>query len=369
MQSRFQRVRGGHGPPSYFLFKHHMKKAASKLFICGLGSTATVICLYIFSGMLTHSKNGFIRLFPSHFIVDSNRLDIGYNSYYIAGITDTHIYLGNYTATNQVMQVNYALNDIHRIILSVPSGRRFAWKAMKVFVDSTGIYMMEGISPIILHVDFHNRVESEYRSFKPFNESIPISPGSFIMNRFDAPLNQDILVKLRMDTTNHQMANYILSKQMDGIFSVDGMINWDPDNKKIVYLYFYRNEFICLDTNLTPIYTGHTIDTIRHAHIKLTPPSPERTITFASPPLMTNQRCCVSGNWLYIQSALMANNEKPEYFKTNSVIDLYSIQNGRYRFSFYLPDLFHSKARDFCVRGNRLFALYGHYLVSFKMYP
>jgi hypothetical protein len=43
-----------------------------------------------------------------------------------------------------------------------------------------------------------------------------------------------------------------------------------------------------------------------------------------------------SGDWLFVNSNLLARNDHPSAFDEGSVIDAYNIQNGKYAFSFYI---------------------------------
>jgi hypothetical protein len=57
----------------------------------------------------------------------------------------------------------------------------------------------------------------------------------------------------------------------------------------------------------------------------------------AEPPPIVNKKSTVSEKYLFINSGLKANNEEKELFSEYSVIDVYSVEDGKYQFSFYLP--------------------------------
>ena len=50
-----------------------------------------------------------------------------------------------------------------------------------------------------------------------------------------------------------------------------------------------------------------------------------------------------------------------------SMIDVYAVADGKYQFSFYLPDFRGFKVRDFKVYGQSLYALYDHYLYKYQL--
>jgi hypothetical protein len=156
-------------------------------------------------------------------------------------------------------------------------------------------------------------------------------------------------------------------KQIDGIFCTDGVLHYDKQIPMLVYIYFYRNEFITMDTNMHIISRARTIDTTSTAKIKMTKVMPENIITFSVPPLTVNKHSCVSGKFLFNHSGLRADNENKKTFDQSSVIDVYNLRDNRYLGSFYLQDYDHKKLSGFRVDGNRLLAIYDHYLLRFEI--
>src|SRR5690606_4495008 len=61
-------------------------------------SSAVVVILFITSEHIMKRENPFVRRFLPHHIDKAEYLDFEVNSYYIAGLTNDTIYLGNYTA-------------------------------------------------------------------------------------------------------------------------------------------------------------------------------------------------------------------------------------------------------------------------------
>jgi hypothetical protein len=89
--------------------------------------------------------------------------------------------------------------------------------------------------------------------------------------------------------------------------------------------------------------------------------------TVSSPSGVVNRLSCMDSQWLYVNSKLMANNERKEEFDKVSVIDVYSLKDGTYHFSFYLPNLGEKKLRSFRVFNKTLVALYDHYVYTFRL--
>src|SRR5262249_2111967 len=152
-----------------------------------------------------------------------------------------------------------------------------------------------------------------------------------------------------------------------GIFCTDGSLLAQADSNRLIYVYNYRNQWICLDTNLNIRYKARTIDT--NSRVKFTVGSipSQHAITMSSPPTFVNQQSCISGNSLFIHSALQADNDESDVYSISSPIDVYSLVDGKYLLSFYLPDYRKHKIRDFRVSGNTLVALYDHYVYTYTL--
>ncbi len=322
-----------------------------------------ILILYGLSYKINHRENGFIRLFPPHKIAFTQSLILKYSGYYIAGATQNHIYLGNHIASSQLITTNYSFTDTQHVQLLLPDDTsKFAWKALRVVVDSPHLYMMEGITPTILHSIYpFTKTSRNKLSNIRFDQPIPISPSSFAFRTYDTTLKQDILVKENTSPLKVTMRTNILEKQIDGRFCTDGTLLYDKDASRLIYIYYYRNQFICLDTNLNIIYRAKTIDTTNRAQLKVVNVKSTHSLTLSAPPLVVNRKSCLSSDWLFVNSVLLANNEIKDSFDQHSVIDVYSIKNGQYQFSFYLPNVENKRLKSFGVFKKNLIALYDHY--------
>jgi len=334
---------------------------------CFLLSIATVWLLYVAADKINHRPNGFIRLVPPHMATPQKILNIKYNSFYIAGATPTHIYLGNAVAPTYVLKTDYFLSDTSHIRLDTRQVKGIASPAM-VAIDSPDVYMTVGVRGEILHAFMPDltlqRLPEGRRQF--YNAS-PVSPASFVLRTYDSISQQNILAKRILDSGWLQPRKPVLEKQIDGVFCTDGVLHYDPGAARLVYVYYYRNQFLCLDTNLNIQYKGKTIDTVSHAHIKVASLASEGRQTLTSPGGVVNRLSCMDGKWIYVNSKLMANNEKKSEFDKVSAIDVYSLEDGSYHFSFYLPHLGDKKLTAFRVFNKTLVALYDHYIYTFRL--
>lgn len=324
-----------------------------------------VIVLYILSDKPNTRRNGFTRKFQHISLKGYKTLDLLEPGFHIAGLDSPHIFFANLDSSYQVLDVQYENLNKRKINPTTTATR--SGKAFDIHVENSTIYMTQINSDIIQTNSLQNlNPYNYYLNNLFFTLALPVSKNSFILRGYDPSLKTNILIKKTFSPASLKLAP-VLEKQYDGFFCTEGLLLYNKQAARIFYLYAYRNQFICLDTNLNVLYKAKTIDTTSKAKIKLTEIKSTKSIVLASRPLVVNTKACSYGNTLYINSTLIADNEKKETFARSSVIDLYDAENGNYRSSFYVPDLGDIKMTDFYVKGNLIFILYGNVLKIFTI--
>jgi len=263
-----------------------------------------------------------------------------------------------------MLKIDYSLEESVDVRLTGLDNLQI-YRGALIQIDSPCFYLMDGIKPIILkgalrNKGFTNQIKAPY-----FTAVTPLTQNAFALRYVNAK-NENVLARLTVGSGPLKRA-HLLKKQVDGLFCTDGEMVKVPGTSKMIYVYYYRNEFLCADSSLNLIYKGKTIDTISMAQIKVEKIISTGETTMAAPPLYVNKRACANRKYLFVQSALRANNETEYMIKDVSVIDVYLIENGKYQFSFYLPDFKGNKVRNFKVDGQSLYALYDHYLYKYQL--
>lgn len=324
--------------------------------------------LYIITDDITHRHNNFVRLFPPHLIKQTKVLDIKYNSYYIAGTSENKIYLGNTTALLHLLEINSTLTDTQHVRLTIKSIANLKFRNPFTKVNPPYFYIMDGAMPILLR----GRINEWYATRFMFDSAyytniVPINSSSFALRTTSAITKEYILGKETAYAPHIKLTAGLLEKQIDGQFCTDGTLHYNKELQMLVYVYFYRNQYIVMDTNLNLAYRGKTIDTVSRAKIKIASINSIKAITIAAPPLVVNKSSRVYRNWLFINSNLMAKNETETKFTKASVIDVYNLKERTYQFSFYLHDNGKQKMRSFWVFDNTLVALYDHFIFAYEL--
>ena len=344
-----------------------MKNAIYVAF-CSIFGIFVIATLYALSTKPTKHKNSFQRLLLSEPLDSMHVLDLKYNGYYIAGLTKKTIYLGNDHSPNHVLITNCNLTDTQYVKLYIRYYENLASKKLKITIDSPNIFIRERTSSTIFQGTIPRfQYTPSNLDLASISKLVTITPSTIVIRTYDYNLEQNILQKVYTSSPPTRKASFTLAKQVDGVFCTDGTLLYNSDLAQILYIYRYRNQFVGLDTTLNVIYKGKTIDTVSYSNIKTHTISSENKIILASQPTIVNQLSAIDKNRLYINSGLIADNELKEKFDQNSVIDVYSLKNQDYQFSFYLPAYDKSKMYDFKILDNKVIALYDHYIVTYSL--
>jgi hypothetical protein len=337
---------------------------------CFVFATTLMIGLYAATRKLLHEPNSFLREYKQLIDAKSNEIDLGVNSYYIAGITKDHVYLGNVTAPFRMLITNLALTDTQHVELKVKGMDTLTfYNPLTVKIEPPYFYIADGTMPGVFRGRIGEWEADRLLSNKEyFTQLIPLSSSSFAIRTNQIKTQYHVLGKLQNHEPHITIEPTLLQKQVDGFFCTDGVMNYNKDLKKLVYTYYYRNEFIVYDTNLNLDYRGHTIDTFSRAQIKVEHIASENTNTLTYKKFI-NKGTCTSGDYLYINSNLLARNDPPDMFPTMTIVDVYDLREDTYEFSFSVPNYdVDDKIRDFRIFENKVFiALYDRYMVKYDL--
>lgn len=329
-----------------------------------------ILGLQLFSFKINRSPNHFIRLFRPHTITAVKSIDLLYNSYYIAGATHNTVYLGNFTRPLYMVVADASLAIKDSLRLHVPDSMQAILQTGHLIADSPYFYIAGGSLPYIARGNLKSLIPEKFITDNIFISLYqPIGVSSFAVrtprtNNLEFPL-----AKIQAGIPGIYFNSNALSNQSDGLFSTDGMLLHNKDLHRLIYIYFYRNQFICMDTNIHVLLQGKTIDTTSWANIKTARLNSSQTITLAAPPIVVNRKSATSKTLLFINSSLMADNEQRSNFEDAAAVDVYNLNSGRYLWSLYVFNQGKYQMRDFVICNNELIALQGHYLVAYQLDP
>lgn len=334
-----------------------LKKTFTLLAGCTVVSVIAIAVLYHLSDDLTHQGNSFHRMFPPHSFQEEKVIPIPHEEpLYIAGLTPNTVYLAEFSSPFHVLEIpmqTAEVKDIHFKILKDSAGTFF--RQFQVHIDSPHFYVTDGMMPAIFKGNLETTIANRHiKESVGFSKIVRLHDQSFAFRNINPTSGNSVLGMLIAQPASITMHHDLLKKQIDGQFCVDGMLTYDAQSHRLVYLYYYRNEFLVMDTTMQLQYTGHTIDTVSQAKLKIVQASNGQS-QLGAPPLRVNRLSCAANGYLFVNSNLMGKDEKSSRFDAHAAIDIYDLADGSYRFSFYIPN---PQLLDFNIVDQTMVALF-----------
>jgi|WetSurMetagenome_2_1015567.scaffolds.fasta_scaffold21953_2 hypothetical protein len=337
-----------------------------KTLLPSLLSVGVVAGLFLSSEHIIKKENNFIRRFIYHPFLDEKAFDIGVNSYYFAGVSDSVIYLGNYTAPFILTTIDTALTAVETVRIQ-PDNKDHPFRSIQVQVRPPWFYVYDGYVPVI----YRGQTDSPLAHTISIEECYfsllqAIDSADFIFRAQSSKTKTNVLGKLSLHRELKVKINdALLEKQVDGMFDTDGQLLRDDVSGELIYIYTYRNEFLVMDNDLNLLQKLHTIDTISRAHVKV------RTLSdgkhkMDAPPLEVNKTSVVHGRVLFNESDLMGKFESREMWQKASIIDMYRTDRQEYLGSFYVFHHGKNRMSRMLATDTHLYVLCGNEIVSYR---
>ena len=245
---------------------------------------------------------------------------------------------------------------------------RDKFHSLQLSIQPPYFYLSDGQIPIVyrgLIGQWKATVFTESSAY--FNAFEPMDDTTAVFRAVGRTSRQHILGLFYINNTTKVKVNPILDKQTDGIFDTAGILTYNSENKKILYTYLYKNQYIIIDDKLEKKHTYNTIDTTTKVRITTRYNSETKERNLSSPAWTVNKRAKSYRNYLFIDAALMGKFEPAEMWDRASIIDVYNFNEGRYKFSFYLTNVLNQKMSDFLLTNTSAYTINGQYLSSYAL--
>lgn len=283
----------------------------------------------------------------------------------ICGIQENHIYFESDSA-GSIIETDSTLSNKRLLNFEIP-GKKTVQSLYTTFIDSSYCYIMAGNVPEIIryHLDgFSYQIFHFPRNL--FSESVMAGDNGYILRAYQKSKGRWDQVFIRWNPIKNIFLTEenVPEKRGDAGFSTDGMLLFDKSTNRILYVEYYSNQIICMDTLLHVLYKGQTIGTFSNTAISISYETTHysKTITNGSPLHEINLKSKAVNGKLYIHSAILAKNESSTEFRNNAVIDIYRVSDGHYLGSFYIPEYNDERLKDFEVTADKIIVLYDHYV-------
>ncbi|SDK10534.1 hypothetical protein SAMN04487898_10656 [Pedobacter sp. ok626] len=330
-----------------------------------------VVILFNYSTKGENRENGFIRTFSGTKAILENSIRLMEDKYDFVGLQDKSILLYRLEKPYEIIEIEYDLKKIKYRTLRIPThiGDFKGVNTVRSYQDA--FFLLNGKNGMAYKTGENSKKNIARLDSNSFYHADLINSNSFLFmsSKYYQGINRRIVGKVNWKGTNR--IDFMPEKQIDGIFSTDGQVKYDKPSNVIVYMFYFRGVFMCLDTNLKTIYQAKTIDTVKYARLTTTTTklfygkdTIQKTSTLGRP-LLVNRRFCIFKEHIYIHSYLRADNESPDEFGKSGTIDIYDLKTGKYLQSFHLPRVGNHKLSQFRIYKDKLVGLYGSQLAVF----
>lgn len=326
----------------------------------------SVVGLFLSSEHIIKKENSFIRRFLPHALSEEKILDLGYDSYYFAGIAGNNIYLGNFTAPLVMTSVDTSLSSKTAFRVH-PDNTNHPFRNIQMRVQSPYYYVFDGNVPVIYRGELGDtNIYTISMDDCYFSQLQIIDSVSFAFRAQSSVTGSQVLGVLRLSSEPRVSLNYdLLEKQVDGMFDTDGQLLIDDASDELIYIYAYRNEILVIDRELNLLRRLHTIDTTSRAQVTVRSLS-DGSHVLAAPPLQVNNASYVHDGILFNESALMGKYESREMWKQAALVDLYRTDKQEYPGSFYVYHRGNDKMSRMLVTNTHLYVLRGTEIVRYR---
>jgi len=326
-----------------------------------------VVVLFLVSENIVHYHNTLIRRFPHTPIEKKEKLDLLVSSYYIAGVGQNEIYLGNTTAPLLITVVDEQMNIIAKKRISLDR-TKFTFRGLRICVKPPYFFVTDGTVPVIYKGRISNwKARLVKQGGEYFAAAVALDSVSLAVRTHSSVTGESILGLINTRTNKTILNSELLQKQFDGVFDLDGQLHYNEELRQVIYLYAYRNQYTQADLNLKLLKRGKTIDTISKAKLVVVKVKNSHVRKLAKPPLFVNKASATSGHILFVNSAVPGKYEKDALWKSASIIDVYNLKDNSYLYTFCIYDIAGRKMRSFIINGDNLYALIGSYLFHSKL--
>ncbi|MBA6152708.1 MauE/DoxX family redox-associated membrane protein [Gelidibacter maritimus] len=349
-------------------------KGRKRLWVLGLltvFSVSAVTVVFLSSEKQIKRNNAFIRRYMPHALEKIGEYQLQSNSYYLAGMDDVTIYLGNYNAPLFLMSIDTTLTQTTEFRIAIDS-LHLPYRRVRISVSPPYFFLGDGTIPILFRGKINERKTSvhSYQDayFTEFavgdSASVGITTKSGITQ-----LNALGLLKKSKDSISVAINHELLKRPFESVFESNGILLWNDKHRQFIYTYYYRSHYEVTDKYVNYQTTGKTIDTISKAILDVAHYAKSDKYKLGGQTILVNRLSATYGDYLYINSDRLGRYEREDVLRSAGIIDMYDITDSTYAFSFYLYHQRDKKISDFQIYKDVLVAIVDDQLWLYRLKP
>jgi hypothetical protein len=339
------------------------KKPALLLLLLFVSSFAIIALLAFLSKNIHDKKNGFNRRFLTTTLRPEKQFSFPVTVSRMIGSQGSKLYFQD-KSPYELYTTDLNGGSIMRILLSITPDNKLQ-AGFQMYLNRGNLYISARNKPGIIAYNLESGSAVSHVFNQYFSKDVLIAKDEFILRTIDRGTNDPVFIRIDLNNSHSRVEDHFSEKNGMRNFPTDGILYYDSTTHRACYTCFYQNGFICMDTNLHLLLKARTIDTITKRTITVAHVG--SSYTMKQPPPLVNYTGAVSAGKLYLESMLKADNELPSDFAENTVIDAYSLTNGNYIASFYIPPFMGNKAYQFNVIDKKIYAIYSKTIVVYDL--
>lgn len=337
--------------------KPKRKVLFSLSFLLALGSISVVL-LFLLSEKEIKRNNAFQRRYMPHALEEIGSYPLESNAFYIAGIDDSLIYLGNYNAPLYLKLISRDLKTEKEIKIEIDN-YELPYKRVRIDVQPPYFFLGDGTVPVIFRGKTKDWKAHTYSYEQAYFYDFQILDSirlAFTTTSSKTGYTTLGLLEKEKDSLKVNLNHEIIKVQVDGTFDTDGQLLIDPIANNLAYVYYYRNQYEIADKDLEFLKTGKTIDTISQAQIDVAYYEKEDAYKRGRA-TMVHRTSSIWDGELYINTDRLGQYESEGVLNSASILDRYDIEKNEYIHSFYFYHQPRKRLREFRVMDDIIIGL------------
>jgi hypothetical protein len=326
--------------------------------------------LFVFTDMPNKNNNGFSRnllgaklsvLKETDFVEPLNKIwSLSGNNIYLSGETPKTILM---------LKKDLSSKDTISINFTAPEDKLVPYS---ICVDTPYLYVhMNNLKSVVYGKFPDQKLNMTELKTHVFTKSVQVSPASLVIRTFDRLSKKQVFQKISTVSGEVLIEADIVAGQGEDLgMASDGAMHYEKSTSTISYVEYFRNRFYLIDTNLNVKVFSKTIDTVTSIDVrkKMVDDGGGRgKIIPGKARVKVNKDSFMDGQYLYVVSALRADNESRGDFNRYSVIDRYRLADGKYSSSFYVDKIKEKPFKSAMLSGDTLFTLYSGKMVLYRL--
>lgn len=338
--------------------KASLRKIYLRIFLVLLTGIGIMVVLFTTSVREIKRNNAFQRTYIPHALEKIGEYKLESNAFYIAGVDNNTIYLGNYNAPLYLKTLSIDLEQLQDFKIDIDN-YDLPYKRVRIEVRPPYFYIGDGTVPVLFMGqvgDWKAKTFSQNDAY--FYHYVSQNSSTLVLTTTHSETGATTLGLLKNIERRVGLSLYpnLLLKQGNTPFETDGLMLWNDDVKQIIYVYHYINRYDIADALLRPKGSGKTIDTISRGQIDVSHYTDKNAYKRGAATVV-NRYATTYGTSLYIHSDRLGKYEDETVLQSASIIDHYDFIDKSYVHSFYLYHQPQKKLREFKVVGDMVIGL------------